>query len=206
MEHAQSLYEAGAVTLAVFLALGAVDGLYLHLWRYRLHARPASRGEHRLHTISAVLFAVTLPAVLLWETGGWLLWAGVGLIAVDLGVSLFDMTSERDSRADFGGLSTGEYVLHMLIMSARGASLALALGARPAAAWAFDAPSVLGPMPPLAATIAWQAFPGAIVMSALHVWLCTESGVRTFEALRARTEAAVAAWRGVPAACCPPEA
>lgn len=207
MEHAQSLYEAGAVALAVFLALGAVDGLYLHLWRHRLHARPASRGEHRLHTLSAFLFAATLPAVLLWETGGLLLWAGVGLIALDLGVSLFDMISERDSRADLGGLSTGEYVLHMLIMSARGASLALALGARPAAAWAFDAPWVLGPMPPLAATVAWQAFPGAILMTALHVWLCTESGVRSFEALRARTVATVAAWRGGAApACCPPEA
>lgn len=202
-----NLYEASAVALAVFLGLAAVDGIYLHLWRYRLHAREASRREHRIHTIAAVLFVFKLPAVLLWETGGLLLWFGVGLIAVDLGVSLVDMVAEGDSRADLGGLGTGEYVLHMLIMAARGASLALALGARPAAAWAFDAPWVLGPMPPLAAAVAAQALPGAVVMAALHVWLCTPSGVRTFEAARARAEAAVAAWRGItPAACCPPEA
>jgi len=189
-------YTAGAVALAMFLGLGAVDGIYLHLWRYRLHARSASRYEHRIHTIAAVLFAGTLPAVFLWETGGVLLWTGVALIVADLAVSIVDMTSERDSRAEFGGLSTGEYVLHMLIMSFRGAALALMLAGRPAAAWACEAPWIVGSPPGFAATVAWQALPGAVVMAGLHVWLCTDSGVRRFEALRARAEAAFSAWRG----------
>jgi hypothetical protein len=195
-------YTAGAAALAIFLGLGAVDGIYLHLWRYRLHARSASRYEHRIHTIAAVLFAATLPAVFLWETGGVLLWAGIGLIAADLGVSIVDMISERDSRADLGGLSTGEYVLHMLIMSFRGAALALMLAGRPAAAWAFDAPWIVGSLPGFAAMVAWQALPGAVVMAALHVWLCTDSGVRAFEALRGRAEAAFNAWRGLSSEPC----
>jgi hypothetical protein len=195
-------YTAGAAALAIFLGLGAVDGIYLHLWRYRLHARSASRYEHRIHTFAAVLFAATLPAVFLWETGGVLLWTGISLIAADLAVSIVDMTSERDSRAEFGGLSTGEYVLHMLIMSFRGAALALALAGRPAAAWALDAPWIVGSLPAFAATVAWQAFPGAVVMAALHVWLCTDSGVRTFEAIRARAEAAFNAWRGAASEPC----
>jgi hypothetical protein len=195
-------YTAGAIALAVFLGLGAVDGIYLHLWRYRLHARSASRFEHRMHTIAAVLFAATLPAVFLWETGGALLWIGVSLIAADLVVSLVDMISERDSRAELGGLSTGEYVLHMLIMSFRGAALALMLAGRPATAWAFDAPWIVGSLPGFAATVAWQALPGSVVMAALHIWLCTDSGVRRFEGMRARGAASLDAWRGLPPAPC----
>ena len=120
-------------------------------------------------------------------------------MAADLGVSILDMVSERDSRADLGGLSTGEYVLHMLIMGSRGAALALALGGRPGAAWAFDAPLVIGPLPRFAATLAGQALPGVIVIGALHVWLCAPAGVRAFEALRNRAERAIAplcAWPG----------
>ena len=90
------------------MILGTVDGIYLHLWRYRLYARSASRHEHRLHTGAAVLFAVTLPTLFRWETGGLLLWAGIALVAVDLVVSIVDMLSEDDSRADLGGLPTGE--------------------------------------------------------------------------------------------------
>ena len=44
-----SLANAAAVLLAVFAALAAVDGLYIHLWRLRLHARPETRREHWLH-------------------------------------------------------------------------------------------------------------------------------------------------------------
>ena len=186
------IYTYSAVCFAVFLALASVDGLYLHLWRYRLHAREASRREHRLHTLSALLFAATLPALMLWETGGALLWAGVALVTLDLAIALVDMLSERDSRAAFGGLSTGEYVLHMHIVAARSAALALALAARPASAWALEAPWVLGPLPGVAAIVGWQALPGAWLVAALHVWLCTRRGVRTFEALRARAEAGVA--------------
>jgi hypothetical protein len=194
------LYVASAVALAVFLALAAIDGVYLHIWRYRLHTRAASRREHRLHTLTAVLFAATLPALFLWETGGLLLWSGVALVAADLTVSVFDMLSERESRADLGGLSTAEYVLHMAIMSARGVALALTLGARPAAAWMPDAPWVLGPMSGIAATIAWQALPGTVAIAALHIWLCTKSGVRHFEAFRERICTASTTWRTL--RCC----
>jgi hypothetical protein len=113
------------------------------------------------------------------------------------------MVSERDSRAELGGLSTGEYVLHMMIMSFRGAALALMLAGRPDTAWALDAPWIVGSLPGFAAMVAWQALPGSIVMAALHVWLCTDSGVRRFEGLRGRAEAAFYRWRGLPApACC----
>ena len=43
-------------SLALFAAVGAYDGLYLHLWKYRLYAREESRREHALHTAVAFLF------------------------------------------------------------------------------------------------------------------------------------------------------
>jgi hypothetical protein len=197
------LYLPSTAALLVFLILGAVDGLYLHLWRYRLYARPASTREHLYHTIAAVTFAATLPAVFLWETGGLLLWAGILLIGADMVVSLADMLAENDSRADLGGLSRGEYVLHMVIMTAKGSATSLALAARPEAAWAFDAAWILQPLPAFAAFVGWQAFPGAVVIGALHLWLCMDSGIRTLEVFRTRAGAAVSAWRGSRIGCCP---
>src|SRR5687768_14981944 len=152
-----NLYEASAVALAVFLVLAFVDGVYLHLYKYRLYTRPESRREHQVHTAAAALFTLTLPALYLWPTAGLLLWAGVALLAVDAGLGLRDMGIERASRASLGGLSTAEYILHVVITSARAVSVALALAARPAAAWAWDAPLVIGELPRLASLVAWQA-------------------------------------------------
>jgi phosphatidylglycerophosphate synthase len=195
-----SLYDASAGALTAFLVLGAIDGVYLHLWRYRLHARPESTREHRFHTAAAVLFAATLPALYLWATAGWLLWCAVLLVAADLVVSIADMRAERDSRAGIGGLSTGEYVLHMLLMSLRGAALALAFAARPAEAWSLDGPPILGSLPPFASAIAWQVLPGTIAVAVLHVWLCLPAGVSRFERWRQRAPrwTACCAWPPAP--------
>ena len=181
-----SLYSASAVALAVFMILGTVDGLYFHLWRDRLHTRPASRREHVVHTLRTALFVGLLPSLFLWQTAGALLWAGILLLSLDQGLEIWDMLTEKDSRADLGGLSTSEYVLHMSSSTARGAALALGLVARPAEAWSLASPWSLGPMPAFAAIVAWQSVPGALGATALHVWLCTDGGVRRFEALRAR--------------------
>lgn len=197
-----NLYLPSTVALLLFLVLGAVDGLFLHLWRYRLYARPASRREHGYHTIAALTFAATLPAVFLWETGGLLLWIGVVLIGAEMVVSLADMLAEGDSRAELGGLSRGEYVLHMVIMTAKGSALSLALAARPQAAWSLEAPWILQPLPAFATFVGWQALPGAMAIAALHLWLCTDSGVRTMEASRARAFAAFSSWRGTTWGCC----
>jgi hypothetical protein len=198
------LYLPSTAALLVFLILGAVDGLYFHLWRYRLYARPASKREHLYHTIAAVTFAATLPTVFLWETGGLLLWAGVALIGADMVVSLADMLAENDSRTDLGGLSRGEYVLHMVIMTAKGSAISLALAARPEAAWTFDAGWILQPLPAFAAFVGWQALPGAVAIGTLHLCLCTAAGVRTMEAFRARASAAASAWRGASLSRCSP--
>jgi hypothetical protein len=71
-----------------------VDGLYLHLWRYRLHARPESRKEHWLHTFRSLLFPGILATLFLVPPYGVVLWLGLALLAVDQVVEILDVSSE----------------------------------------------------------------------------------------------------------------
>jgi hypothetical protein len=177
-----TLSNAAAVLLAVFATLAAVDGVYIHLWRLRLHARPETRREHWLHTMRALLFPPVLVGIFAMPTAGLLL-AGVLVIAVaDLAFGLWDVAIERESRAVLGGRGSVEYVVHVAVTMVHSGALALALAARPQAAWSLDAPWVLDTaMPEFSATLAWNLLPGSLVLGLLHVWL----GVRA----RSRVEA-----------------
>ena len=53
------------------------------------------------------------------------------------------ISEENGSRASLGGLSREEYVAHVLAITTRVAAVALALAAKPAAAWSLAAPLVL---------------------------------------------------------------
>ena len=43
----EQLMNAATVFLMIFGLVAAVDGLYLHLWKYKLYARPESRRAPR---------------------------------------------------------------------------------------------------------------------------------------------------------------
>lgn len=161
---------AALVLLQLFAALSIVDGLYLHLWRLRLHARPASYREHLWHTARAGLFAPIVTIVVAVPSAGGLLWLGVGLVAIDLLLGFLDAHDERASRADLGGLGRGEYVLHLALTGLHTAALALALAARPAAAWDPSAPLVVAGAP---SRLGWLAGPivGGALVFALHLGL-----------------------------------
>ena len=168
------LVVASSLILLAFAVLSAVDGIYLHLIRYRLHANPSSYREHLFHTVRAVLFAPILVTLFTSVTGGALLWLGVALVLADQIAELLDMWSERDSRAPSGGLSSLEYTLHVALTTLRSAAIVLALAARPAVAWALDAPPVLAPLPgPLPLLVA-QLVPGALLVAVLHIWLAVK--------------------------------
>ncbi len=136
---------ASYVLLLAFALLAPLDGLYLHLWRDGLHARAESRLEHSLHTARAVAFPAILVLLYQGRSSGWPLLVGVALAGADVAIQAVDMWVERTSRAGIGGLSSFESSLHGLLITLGSASLALLLGARPAAAWGFDAPATLGP-------------------------------------------------------------
>ena len=165
-----ALTTASLALLVVFSLLAAFDGVYLHLWRYRLHARAESLREHGLHTLRSVLFPGILATLFLSPPRGGVLWLGIGLVVVDQAAELWDSLSERDSRASLGGLSSLEYALHLVLTTVRVAAITLVLASVPADGWALGA-SAAAAHPALAQTLVEGLLPGAIGIAALHVWL-----------------------------------
>ena len=74
------LVMAAVIVLQVFGVLSSIDGLYIHLWRLKLHQRPDSYREHLWHTARALLFAPVVVILFAMPSSGALLWVGVGLI------------------------------------------------------------------------------------------------------------------------------
>src|SRR6185369_8512911 len=84
------LITAAVISLNAAVLLGAVDGLYFHLWKYRLYSRPETRYEHKLHTLRAFLFIPIVWLLFGKNYGGLLLWAGVLATVADLLIELLD--------------------------------------------------------------------------------------------------------------------
>jgi hypothetical protein len=160
-----------SLLLAVFALLSLIDGVYLHLVKYRLHSRPESWREHVFHTIRAILFLPIVLALMAVPSAGLLLWTGVLFVLVDQAVELLDMMSEKDSRAGIGGLSSFEYVLHVVLTTVRASAIVLSLAMRPAEAWLLDAPNVMGAHGAWLTLLVRQLVPGAVVVALVHLWL-----------------------------------
>ena len=133
---------ASVVTLFGAFTLGAIDGLYFHLQRYRLFAHAESRGEHALHTVRAFLVLPPLTLLYLAEPTGLYLWLAAACIAADQVALALDLRAEATSRRRFGGLSAAEYQIHVGANGLHGVALALALASRPASAWSPSASSL----------------------------------------------------------------
>ena len=56
-------YQIATVSLILFVALGAFDGIYFHMIKYQLYKHHPARFEHLLHTFRGILF---LPIALLF--------------------------------------------------------------------------------------------------------------------------------------------
>lgn len=155
-----------APLFAAFL-LGAVDGLYFHLRRYRLFAFPESRGEHVLHTIRAFLVLPPLALLYLADAEGLCLWTAAAFIAVDQLILALDLREETTSRRRFGGLEPAEYQIHVAANGLHGIALALALASRPTTAWSASACSLGASSLPLAIQalvgVLWLASAVAVV-------------------------------------------
>jgi hypothetical protein len=189
------LLDASAVALAVFVPLAAVDGIYLHLWKFRLHARPESRREHALHTLHAVLFVFLLAYLYSGDTAGLPLWAGTAAALANLWIMAADIREERTSRRFQGGLPRLELRLHVVLIALQVLGTVLSLAARPAGAWALGAvpTAAQAAAAETARALALQGLlPGSVVLALLHVVLLVRGQRRT----AARQPALV------PAACC----
>lgn len=169
------LVVASTICINLAVLLGMVDGIYYHLWKYRLFGRSESRFEHVLHTVRAFLFLPIFWLLYGENYGGWALWLGVFFVAADSIVELIDVLIERRSRADIGGLSTGEYAIHVNATALRLAALALIFAAKPVEAWSLTAPLVLSPSYP--SWVNWFALnsvPAGLIGVLAHLWLMRE--------------------------------
>jgi hypothetical protein len=137
---------ASSVLLIAFAVLATIDGIYIHLVRLRLHRRPQSWREHAWHTSRAVLFVPLLASVF---SGAWLA-VGIAALVVDQLVEVLDVVSERESRADLGGVGRGELAIHVAAIVVRAAAIVTA----------FYAPPV---------EVARLLLPGTVAVAALHV-------------------------------------
>lgn len=161
-----------AVCMVIFTTIAATDGLYYHLYKYRLHKRPASRLEHQLHTANVVLFMPQVFLLFWMQPRGLWLWLALAAFIASLVVEFFDVLCEPESRRDLGGLTGLEYLLHFMMAGLRFGALVPLFVSTPNADWLLSATGV-GPRP------LWFLLVGAyigvpsIFIAALHVALLT---------------------------------
>ena len=168
MEH---LVILGFVFLNLFMVLGAVDLFFFHIWKYKLHTRPESRYEHKLHMTFAFLMVPVALLLYYQDLGGVGLWAAVFFVVAALSTELLDVFSENDSRASLGGLSTGEYALHVVLTILKVASFAFMFASKPAAAWGLGSPITLGSYGWMGEMMALKVAIGSFVVGILHLAL-----------------------------------
>ncbi len=165
MEH---LIIVGFVFLNLFMIVGAVDLFYFHMWKYKLHTRPESIYEHKLHGIFALIMVPLAFFLYYQNSAGYALWAGVFFVVAALAVEMMDVFSEGDSRAAIGGLTTAEYSLHVAATIFKVASFAFIFAAKPISAWSFESPLSLGSYGSMGEMMAIQVMVGSLFIGLLH--------------------------------------
>jgi hypothetical protein len=104
--------------------IGAVDVFYFHLYKLKLYRQPSSVVEELTHLAGYGSFLALAAAMVAPGDPA----ARRDLVAVLVGlylvVTVVDVLTERSSRAPLGGLPTGEYLLHILIVFGFGAGAA----------------------------------------------------------------------------------
>jgi len=159
-----------ALCLLAFTLIASVDGLYFHLYRYRLYLRPASFYEHRLHTLNAVLFVPLTALLYCAQPLG--LWRVLGLLlfGASVFIEILDVLCEKESRRTLGGLTSIEYLMHFLMSGLRFGSMLPLLCSGSLQQW-------LPAQTALAARPLWFVLFGACVtapglpIAALHLYL-----------------------------------
>ena len=70
-------YQIATVSFVLFVLLGAFDGIYFHMIKYRLYEHPPARFEHQLHTFRGLMFLPITLIFFVWNSAGLLLWLGL---------------------------------------------------------------------------------------------------------------------------------
>lgn len=156
--------------LVAFASLSIFDGVYFHLWKFRLQERDDSKFEHLTHTGRALLFIPALILLYILGPKGVCAWVAVVVLGLDLIVETFDVLSEKSSRETIGGLPSNEYLLHIMLTTIRVAAFTAAFVAIPKEAWRIDS-NVELLIPEVSKLIAYNLLPGAVLILLFHIYL-----------------------------------
>lgn len=115
------------VLLIVYSILALFDGVFLHLYKYRLYEHKESKFEHLTHTVRAILFTGILISLFINIENNSLFLFGSILVVADIITLIIDAYVEKDSRQFMGGLPRWEYIIHLLVNGFHFASIAVFL-------------------------------------------------------------------------------
>ncbi|MBL7705505.1 MAG: hypothetical protein JNM21_08130 [Taibaiella sp.] len=113
------------VLLIAYSVLALFDGVFLHLYKYRLYDHSESKFEHLVHTIRAFLFIGILATLFINPEDNSLFLLGITLVIADMVTLVVDAYAEQDSRSFMGGLPRWEYILHLIVNGIHFASIAV---------------------------------------------------------------------------------
>jgi hypothetical protein len=106
---------AATYILFVLGCLGAIDIAIYHTFAHGIRSHPDSRRELLVHSLRGPTYATLFLVIPNLGLHGLFFWFLIGLFVADVAISIADFALERDSRSYFGGLPSGEYILHILI-------------------------------------------------------------------------------------------
>lgn len=115
------------ILLTAYSVLALFDGVFLHLYKYRLYDHSESKLEHLTHTIRAFLFTGILTTLFINPEDNNLFLLGITLVIADVITLIVDAYLEQDSRSFMGGLPRWEYILHLIVNGIHFASIAVFL-------------------------------------------------------------------------------
>jgi hypothetical protein len=107
--------------LFILGCLGATDIVLYHSVSHGIRSHQDSRFELIVHSFRGPTYAALFLAVPNFAMQGRFFWLLTGIFAFDLCISLGDFMIERASREFFGGLPTGEFLLHIILAMLFGA-------------------------------------------------------------------------------------
>lgn len=113
--------EVATYILFILGILGATDILLYHSVSHGIRSHRDSRFEILVHSVRGPTYAALFILMPNFAMQGAFFWLLIGILAIDVGTSIVDFLIERASREFFGGLPSGEYVLHIVLAMLFGA-------------------------------------------------------------------------------------
>jgi hypothetical protein len=125
--------ETATYLLFVIGVMGAFDIAFFHSVSHGIRSHPDSVSELITHSLRGPTYAALFILIPNFQLHGIFAWGLVALFVFDVGISVWDFWVEQASRRFFGGLPSGEYVLHILLAMVFGAFVTSSV--HPIAGW-----------------------------------------------------------------------